>query len=505
MTRPLTLALLVAVCAALATTPARADSWPVYVLPSLDLNAVAGDGAVGYLVPGAGPETSTASAWEALRSGVVRNSLLPPAERTAPTEPTPLVRAAAPPAHGPAILVVLPAGGEQPNDRRYPVAVIGPGYGGLLTSDSTRIPGLVSIADVRPTALRLDGALGSKPSGDPLRTLERLDARIAANGEARLAASLLAAAVVLVLAYIWPRAALAGFATLLAGNLALGALAWTSPIAIAAAVAAATAAGFVVALLLRGPVALGTGLVAVLAAYLVALALDPTVVSLSPLGPSQSGRFYGISNLLETLLLVPALAAAALLKPRLGWPAFGAVGALALVLVGASRFGADGGGAVVVAAGFAVLAALVGGLRGRSLALAAGAALLAVGGLLLADAVAGPASHVTGAVGEGPGGLAEDVGRRLELSYRRVTADQGAAAVALVSLAGLAALAARARGRPVLVALLAALAVSLLVNDSPSDVLAVGLAGCLAVRMCTLAPRCAASRPPSYSASSSPS
>ena len=39
-------------------------------------------------------------------------------------------------------------------------------------------------------------------------------------------------------------------------------------------------------------------------------------VALSPFGPSQAGRFYGVSNLLETFLLVPALLGAALLGRR---------------------------------------------------------------------------------------------------------------------------------------------------------------------------------------------
>ena len=44
-----------------------------------------------------------------------------------------------------------------------------------------------------------------------------------------------------------------------------------------------------------------------LAAYLLVLGFDPESVALSPFGPSQAGRFYGVSNLLETMLLVPAV------------------------------------------------------------------------------------------------------------------------------------------------------------------------------------------------------
>ena len=101
-------------------------------------------------MPGAGPETSREQALAALVQGEVRNSL----RGDLPEEP-PLISvdelAGAP--EPPYILVALPKGGTQPNDRRYPVVVVAPGYRGILLSDSTRIPGLVSIADIAPTAL----------------------------------------------------------------------------------------------------------------------------------------------------------------------------------------------------------------------------------------------------------------------------------------------------------------------------------------------------------------
>ena len=95
---------------------------------------------------------------------------------------------------------------------------------------------------------------------------------------------------------------------------------------------------------------LGAACAAVLAAYLLTLGLDPEAVALSPFGPSQAGRFYGVSNLLETMLLVPALLGVALLG-RLAL----AVAALALVAVGGSRFGADGGGLLVLLAAYGTL------------------------------------------------------------------------------------------------------------------------------------------------------
>ena len=97
--------------------------------------------------------------------------------------------------------------------------------------------------------------------------------------------------------------------------------------------------------------AVGFILVGVVLAYLVALGLDGASVALSPLGPTQNSRFYGVSNLLETLLLVPALAGAALLTRRFGWPAFAGVALVTLLAVAGDRFGADGGGAIVLGVG----------------------------------------------------------------------------------------------------------------------------------------------------------
>ena len=51
--------------------------------------------------------------------------------------------------------------GRHHNVTRYPVAIVGGGFRGILDSPSTRLPGLVSIADVAPTAVALEQ--GTKP------------------------------------------------------------------------------------------------------------------------------------------------------------------------------------------------------------------------------------------------------------------------------------------------------------------------------------------------------
>ncbi|HET9324696.1 MAG TPA: hypothetical protein VFO03_12520 [Gaiellaceae bacterium] len=440
----------------------------VVVVPGLetgDLSALEGRGAVGLLVPDAGPRTSAARARAALERGAIRNSLLGGLPEG---NPRLQVETAATVPAGDAIVLALPRGGGQPNDRRYPIAVLGKGYRGLLTSDSTRIPGLVSIADVAPTALGEKRALGSVSAADPVERLAQLDDRIRANHDAEPVVLLLSLALVVAVAAFLPAAALPAFAAVLLANLVLGALGstevWVDALAVVLAV------GVALPLARAAPVVQGLLLAGVLAAYLVAMAADERWVALSPLGPRQNDRFYGLSNLLATLLLVPALAGAILLGRRFGWWAFLGVAALAVATVGGSAFGANGGEVVVFVVAFLVLAALEHGLDRR---LAIGATVVAA--ILALALVAGGPSHVTDSIADGPAGLAGDLGDSVRISFERATAGAGDALLVLGGIAALVALALRER-RPVLLALLAGLGVSLLVNDSPTDVVLAGLA-----------------------------
>ena len=101
--------------------------------------------------------------------------------------------------------------------------------------------------------------------------------------------------------------------------------------------------------------------------------------------------------------------------------------------------------------------------------------------LLGLDAATGGSSHVTDAVGDGPVALARDIADRIELSVRRTAASVGATVVVLGSLAILVAVALRARRSPVLDAFLVGIAVSLVVNDTPGDVLGMGAAIAIAL------------------------
>jgi hypothetical protein len=492
MARTLVLALsLLALTAgqAQATAGRGSTDFEVVVVPGFtlaDLERVENQGAVGLLVPGAGPETSSELARAALVRGEVRNSLrdgLPEGEPLLSVTTGSLGSAS-----GPAIYLGLPEGGRQPNDRRYPVLVVGHGFEGLLTSGSTRIDGLVSVADVAPTVLGEEDALGFEPEPDAAAELLELDERIDANNRARFPAELVACALVALLALVMPRAAVPALAAVLLANLVLGIVGISALWAVLLVIAASAALGGpLFARACRSPLSLGLLLAGTIAAYLVALGLDGAAVALSPFGPTQNARFFGLSNLLETMLLLPAFGAAALLAARLGWAAFGGVALLAFVTVAGNRFGADGGGAIVLAIGFAVLGVLLADARRRALVIAvAGAVILALG-LLAVDAATGSESHVTRALRGGPVELAEDLGERVSLSTARATRNWYVALLLVALLLALALLVARtlvrrgiSRETAVPLALAAALAASLVVNDSPNDVLLVGLAAYLA-------------------------
>ena len=382
MTRAAILAVtaLLAVCGA-----ASAQTFRVVVVPGLelsDLRALESRGAVGLLVPANGPVTGRTQALAALERGAVENSYLggiPSGAARIQVEEATRV-----PALGNVIVLALPERERLDNDRRYPIAILGSGFRGLVRSDSTRIPGLVSIADIAPTALGEPGALTSEPRDDAAADALALDRRIAGHRDARLPSSFVAAAVALALTFFVRRGGVYAFAAALLVNLALGIAEVADPWVATLAIGLGTALGALgLAAVARSTTALGVLLALVLAAYLVAMAADPSTVALSPWGPGQAGRFYGVTNLLETMLLVPALAGAAYLWPRFGPIGLGLVAALAFVTIAGNRFGADGGGAIVLGVGFAVLAVeLAGGGRRRllvALAAAAAAVLIAHG------------------------------------------------------------------------------------------------------------------------------
>jgi hypothetical protein len=488
------LGLLAALAASYGEDAAAAQRFPVVVVPGLeldDLEPLSRRGAIGLLVPAAGPRTSAEAAVAALERGRVRNSL-----RGGLPEGPALIRferRLRPPLEGPAIVLGLPQGGDQPNDRRYPIAVLGADYGGLLESSSTRIPGIVSIIDVAPTALGMQDGLESQPAEDAVPRLRELDDRIDENNSTRALASLVVWVAICVIAVFSPRAAVLAFATVLTASLALGVAGISTRWAVVAVLALAVLClAPLLAFAARSPEAVAVVCVAAIAAYTAAFAADGRWIALSPLGPTQNARFYGLSNLLETFLLVPAFVGAAVLARRRSG-LFAAVAVLAVLTVAGSRFGADGGGAVVLAAGYAALSALL--ARSRRVALLATALAAAVGIALvfLLDELTGASSHVTRTIRGGPDDLAEAFWDRITLSWARATDRASTALIISIAAAALVLLVVRllgsgasARRAALPLAVVVAVATSLVVNDSPVDVVVTGLVAYLAVEAYTV-------------------
>ncbi len=501
-------ALALVLFALLAGDAHAAQELPVYVvdgpLPSTE-------GASGLLVPGAGPETSREQALAALVQGEVRNSLRGDLAEEAASDQRRRARRSARAAVHPR----RPAEGRNAAERQ---ALSGRRRrAGLPTGSSSRTRRASPASSRSPTSLRprsaRSGALGSQPDSDPAATLAALDARIDDHNDSRVPAGLLAGLILIALALLWPKAGLLGFGAALLANLALGLAEVSSfwPTLVVIGLAAA-AGGPLLALALRSDLAVGLFLAGIVAAYLVALGVDGSAVALSSFGPSQNSRFYGLSNFLETMLLVPALGGAVLLWRRLGWSAFAGVALLSFVTVAGNRFGADGGGAIVLAVAFPLLAILLARLRGRRLAVAIGTAIAVAAGLLVLDAVTGPESHVSRALDSGPSGIAADLRDRVELSWDRIAHQADIAAVVAVCLPVLVILVVRLlrsdaplERRALPLAYAAALATSLVVNDSPNDVLTAGLVGYVVVEAVMLRDRCAVLSPSPGSSPGSPS
>src|SRR5205085_2801134 len=155
------------------------------------------------------------------------------------------------------------------------------------------------------------------------------------------------------------RAALLAAPAVLASSLVLSAAGVTRPGVVVALLAVLTLAACFAGAIRQA--LLPVLLCALVAAYLVVLLARPGVSSLAPIGPHPDGggRFFGVTNLVESVLLTVSLQAAALL-PR-AWLA--PIALLALVTVGWSRTGADGGGLLVLGCAFAVLAFRLAGTR----------------------------------------------------------------------------------------------------------------------------------------------
>ena len=188
--------------------------------------------------------------------------------------------------------------------------------------------------------------------------------------------------------------------------------------------------------------------------FLVVLVAWPDVNALAAIGPHPDGggRFYGVTNQVETLLLAPSLAAAASAR-RCGCGGDRPAAARHRRLEpGRRRRWRDRrrrGGVGRAARRPRAHPPDAGARRARRRRRRRpGLAIVGV------DALLGGSSHVTDAVGGGPGTLSDDLDRRLRISWNGATSAAHTTFLCLLSLGGLAWLGIRGRRRPSVLALL---------------------------------------------------
>jgi hypothetical protein len=329
------------------------------------------------------------------------------------------------------------------------------GWRGSIRSSTTRIDGLVAASDV---ADAVHGSDVLRPGGNA--DVEALARRLDRVHDQRLRIRIVLVVIALGLALVAPRRALMVGPAAITAALLLSVLDWTGVVLFTAAT-------------LVGTLAPRRALWVFFAGYLVVLVAWPETASLAVFGPHPegAGRFYGLTNEVETLLLAPALLLGLAAAP------------LVVVLVAWSRAGADGGGALVYLSSYAWL-----GLATRArdavtrAAVALGVAVLVGLALVGIDAATGGSSHVTRTIGDGPGAVWDALTHRWSTSWHGATGTPGRAVLNVFLLASLAWIATR-RPRVILLdAFLIGIAVSLVVNDTPQDVVLWGALQALALR-----------------------
>jgi hypothetical protein len=499
---------------------ARAESAPAEIAPGQLASTLSGGGISSDSAPAAGSAALVA----ANRDGSIGRDVGGQLTVLSAGPGTVLKLAASLPADGLLIAFTEPSDGVE----LVPIAVVGGGFNGNLTSDSTRTEGYVLSTDIAPTILDRYGlAIPDEMDGEPIRSEGRVDVatvdgladRMAAIPERRapvliacLAAWVLLGFAINRIVFGVRRMAIAWLALCFAYMpLMLLAGAWLEPTAVAEGVlvglGAATLAGLTVRFA-RGWSGLAIACAITVTAYAVDVIAGSGLTRLTLLGPNPifGARFYGIGNELEALIavMVPVGVAAALTaRWRAGAPvtdgretaAFVGVAVLGAIVFGAGRFGADVGAAIVLPVGAAVAAASLPRPEisprrlslGRQLVVVVVAAPIAAVFLLaVIDLVSGGDSHLTRSVFDAGGAsdLADAAERRLELSAHDFAQAAGNPLFWVVVAGIVAAVSQRRRidgwlrpapiARAGLIGACAAVAVGVLVNDSGATFLVLG-------------------------------
>lgn len=347
------------------------------------------------------------------------------------------------------LLIVLQTPPDFRAPQLLPTGVLGLGTPGALTSDTTRLPGVITGIDLMPTILRhlgvpvpdhVKGQLVRLDGKRDAAALQDLTDRLRVVGSRRIPALQ-----IMLVTWLGVLLACGVFADRrgVRAGMRIGALAflWLLPVLLVTAAIApprttelvlVAALTFVLGALTdrllpwpRGPML--PGFVAVLA-YVVDLARGSDLIIRSLLGPNpRSGsRFYGIGNELESTLPLLLLLALAALFWRGGRSVrlaaiFGVSSLLLGAAIGSGRLGADVGGVITVGGGAAVAVVLLlpGRLSAGRIAAVLAMPVLALLGLVVLELVSGGNGHFTRTVlrAEDGDALRDIVERRYELAF----------------------------------------------------------------------------------------
>jgi hypothetical protein len=413
----------------------RARSVSADLRPGLLASALAGSGLSAVIAPGTGsPALITAD-----RRGRLSTlpddcpvEICPRAVTVLSTSLDGAVKLAGERRHG-ELLIVIESPPADSGDQ-LSMAIVGPGFKGLLTSKSTRTDGYVLTTDLGPTIL---GYFGIDPpkamTGLPItsggridyRALNELEGRYQQVGKRRGAALLVPILIWVLLAGAAAAVSRGRFGRVAIKMLALSAVLLPAALLLTAAISPSLGVERAVATIL--PVLVAAGLLRFLPGFQALavaclLTVGPYAIDMlagsvytpkAVVGPNPGlgARFYGIGNELEsTLMILTSVGVGAALtawgrnlEPRRAAAAFLFAGLAGTVIFAAGRFGADVGAAIIFPVAAVIAAALVLG-RPRLAWLAVVVALVSLVLVAAVDALLGGESHFIRAVFDGSSG-----------------------------------------------------------------------------------------------------